>query len=81
MGIELVDIIKIGVDIVILVVLPITGMLAIRVLTDVDKNQKDIADSLIKLWEAHSNLSKEFYTLQGEHYAHHERRHQKEGGG
>lgn len=78
--IEIADIIRIGVDIVILVVFPVTGFLAAKVLSDIHNNLKEMTNSLTRLWDEHSKLSKEFYLLSGEHIARHgDRRHIKKG--
>ena len=69
--IEIADIIRIGVDIVILVVFPVTGFLAAKVLSDIHNNLKEMTNSLTRLWDEHSKLSKEFYLLSGEHIARH----------
>ena len=65
---------KFVLDLVVLVVLPVTGWLVVRVLKGIDTNQQQIANSLAKLWEHHDGLSKDFYELRGAHEVNHNRR-------
>lgn len=69
-----IEVIKMILDVIVLVILPVTGVLALRVLSGIDKNNKDIAENLGKLWESHGTLSKDFYQMKGEHHVNHERR-------
>ena len=88
MSIEIVDIVKMGVDIVILVVLPVTGFLAVRVLTDMNENQKnlsvnqkEITKDLKEMRVEHGKLAKDFYILSGEYYGVERRIREREKGG
>ena len=56
------------------VVLGIIGFLSVRTLNQIDKNQKEIAGSLLELWKEHNSFKLEFTELKAEHHIHHDRR-------
>lgn len=65
-------------NLMVLIVFPVTGWLIVRVLKGIDTNQKTIAKDLSSLWEKHNELSQNFHELKGEHRVNHavpERRH------
>jgi len=41
------------------------------VLLSLDRNQKDLAESMKNLWEHHDGLSKDFYQMKGAHEVNH----------
>lgn len=61
------------------VILLIGGGLIARILRTIDTNQQTLAANLVLQSEKLAELSKEFYTLRGEHYVNHDRRRAKTG--